>query len=312
MCYNKSMITYYYRTMKAETLEVVDALRKGTWVHAEDPTEEELDTLAETLGLDRDLLTDAVDQNEVPRFEHEQEVAYFFARFPHKKSLELGTASMLIAVTPTAVVTVSRQHPSFIDKYIENRTPCYTTQRTKLFLLLVDAINKRYRSNLVSIRREIQKSKVNLRQIRNRDIVRLVELESSLNDFIGALVPTSSTLRTILSGSYLQLYEEDRDMIEDIQLENGQQVEAAKTGLKTIQNIRDAYTAIVTNNLNSVIKLLTALTIILTIPTVIGSLYGMNVVLPFADSPHAFFGIAFTAAAAMAVAAFVFVKRDWM
>jgi len=306
------MITYYFRSVKEETLQVCKELRPGTWVHIEDPSNEELDTAAKELGLERDLLQDAVDQYEVPRFESEEGVTYFFTRFPHRNNEELGTATLLIAVTPTAVVTVAQQHPSFINRYIDNKAALFTTQRTKLFLLLVEAINQRYRANLISIRREVQKSKVNLRQIRNRDIVRLVTLESTLNEFISALVPTSYAIRTILSGTHLQLYEEDRDMVEDIQLENQQQVEAATTNLKTIQNIRSAYTAIVTNNLNSVIKLLTSLTIILTIPTIIGSLFGMNVPVPFADSPHAFFGIALGAAAAMAIAALVFTRRDWM
>jgi len=116
----------------------------------------------------------------------------------------------------------------------------------------------------------------------------------------------------VLTQGHLELYEDDRDLVEDIQLENQQIVESAKANLKTIQNIRSSYTAIVTNNLNGVIKLLTSLTIILTIPTILGSLYGMNVPLPFSESPHAFSTIALVAAVAMGAAAFFFSRRNWM
>ena len=310
--YNKGMITYYFRSKKEDVLEVREDIRPGTWVHAENPTQEELDTLAGELGLDRGLLGDAVDFYEVPRFEDENEVAYFYTRFPHESNGEIGTAPMLFAVTPTAVVTVSRQHPAFLNGYIEGKALLYTTQRTKLFLQLVQAVNSSYRRTLVTIRKNVQKSRVNLRNIKNADIVRLVSFETTLNDFLAALTPTHTALRTVLSQGHLELFDDDRDLVEDIQLENQQIVESAKANLKTIQNIRSSYTAIVTNNLNSVIKLLTSLTIILTIPTVLGSLYGMNVPLPFAESPFAFFGIVLAAVLVMGVAALLFSKRDWL
>lgn len=306
------MITYYFRSVKEDRLQVIPEFRPGTWVHVEKPTEEELDQLAERFELDRDLLKDATDIHEVPRFEHEDGVAYFFTRFPNQLQSIVATATILLAVTPNAVISVSVEHAPIFDAYIENKSPLITTQRTKLFLLLISAINKSYRQNFVLIRKEVQRSRVHLNKIRNKDIVLLVGLESTLNEFITALSPSFSAIHTILSGNHLPLYEEDRDIIEDIQLENKQHIETAKTNLKTIQNIRSAYTAIVTNNLNSIIKLLTSLTIILTIPTILGSLYGMNVSLPYADSPHAFFFISTLALGIMALAAFFFIRRDWM
>jgi len=249
----------------------------------------------------------------VPRFEHEDDISYFFTRFPLKRDNgELETATILLIVTPTVVLSISNEHPSMFDVYTVNKATITTTQRTKLFLLLISAINKNYRTNLITIRKEVQRSRVHLNNIHNKDIVLLVGLESTLNEFINALIPSFSAVQTMLSGELLQLYEEDRDIMEDILLENKQQIETAQTNLKTIQNIRSAYTAIVTNNLNSVIKLLTSLTIILTIPTVIGSFFGMNVILPFEHSTHAFAGIALTALIAMGIAAYIFKKQEWM
>lgn len=306
------MITYYYRSVKEDSLRKIPKCRPGTWVHVEKPSSEELDQLAEEFSLNRDLLKDATDIYEVPRFESEDGIAYFFTRFPHRVGNELGTATILFAVTSTVVVTVSVEHSTMFDPYIENKKPLFTTQRTKLFLLLISVINKTYRDNFMQIRREVQRSRVHLHKIRNKDIVLLVGLESALNDFISALLPSFTAIQTILSGTYVPLFEEDKDIIEDIQLENQQHIETAKSNLKTIQNIRSAYTAIVTNDLNSVIKLLTSLTIILTIPTILGSLFGMNVPLPYTSSPHAFLIIVLIALGSMGVAAFIFIRRDWM
>ncbi|MBP9760285.1 MAG: magnesium transporter CorA family protein [Candidatus Pacebacteria bacterium] len=306
------MITYYFRSIKEEALQKIDAIRPGAWVYVENPTEDELDILAESCTLERDLLQDAVDFHEVPRFDSWKGVAYFYTRFPHHHNGEMATAPILLAVTPQVVVTVSREHPAFLNDYLESKTPLYTTKRTKLFLHLIEAINTVYRKKLIGIRKEVQRSRVNLSHIRNSDIVKLITFETTLNDFLSALTPTYTALRTILSGKHLELFEDDQDLMEDIQLENQQIVESAKASHKTIQNIRNSYTAIVTNNLNSVIKLLTSITVIFTIPTIIGALYGMNVPVPFADSPYIFLGIILFTMISMIIAGYIFRRRDWM
>jgi magnesium transporter len=306
------MITKYFRSVKEMGLQQVNDIRPGTWIHAENPTDTELDTLANECVLERDLLRDAVDFYEVPRFESEEGVAYFFTRFPHHSDDDTETAPILLAVTPTTVVSVAREHPAFLNVYLEGKTPLFTTQRTKLFLTLVSSINTAYQKRITTIRREVQRGKVNLRNIRDQDIVRLVALEGTLNEFITALTSSNAALRTILSGNHLQLYEEDRDMVEDIQLENQQLLESAKANLKTIQNVRSAYTVIITNNLNHVIKLLTSITVILTIPTIIGSLYGMNVPIPFQESPHVFSILAVAILATMTGVWYIFSRRNWL
>ncbi len=309
------MITYYFRSIKEDSLQKIQSARPGTWVHIERPTNNELDKISNEFALERDLLQDATDIHEAPRFENENDVSYFFTRFPHKtktNEIELSTATILIVITETAVITISNEHPGIFDDYINNKMPIFTTQRTKLFLLLISANNKGYHKELVSIGREIQKSKVNIHKIKNKDIVKLVGIEGRLNEFINTMASSITAIKDVLSGKHLKLYEDDKDIIEDIQLEKNQQLESAKTNLKTIQNIRSAYTTIITNNLNSVIKLLTSLTIILTIPTIISSMYGMNVELPYSDSPHAFLGISLFAVFAMTVSALIFTKRDWM
>src|SRR4030042_71073 len=137
-----------------------------------------------------------------------------------------------------------------------------------------------------------------MEKIGNKDIVQFVNFEGVINDFLAALVPTNTILNNLLNSTasrrLLELYEEDKDLIEDLFLSNNQLIELCKANLKTIVNIREADSTIMTNNLNRVIKFFTALTIILTVPMIASSFYGMNINLPFAEHPMAFWGILIT------------------
>jgi len=160
-------------------------------------------------------------------------------------------------------------------------------------LQIFSRINQVYNKFLTDISKNVRSVSVKLEKIENKDVIRFVNFEIILNDFLTALNPINNLLQDLLSGKFLKLYEKDKDLIEDLSLGTGQLIERCRADLKTIVNIRESYSTIITNNLNRVIKLLTALTIILTIPTIIASIYGMNVRLPLADNPLAFNWIIF-------------------
>jgi magnesium transporter len=104
---------------------------------------------------------------------------------------------------------------------------------------------------------------------------------------MAALVPSSTILKRLLIGRYLTMHEDDKELIEDLLLSNEQSIEGCKSNIKTIVSIREAYSTIATNNLNQIIRVLTSITVVLTIPTIIGTIYGMNVVLPLGTNPGA-------------------------
>ncbi len=305
------MLTRYFRSLKGQTLEMISDYRPGIWIHAENPTEEELVGLVQTYGLDVSLLKDGVDPFEVPRFELDNNIAYFYTRYVYETGTETTTAPILIAVGGTFVLTVVRETPRFIEKLSSGSEYVITTQKTKLLIQLMLGMNKRYTKALLTIRREVRRNRRNLREIKSADVVGFVALEDTLNDFISALMPTNSALKTLIKGRHLELFEEDIDLIEDLQLSNEQLIESARTLEATIINIRSTYTTILTNNLNQIIKVLTGLTIILTLPTIVGSFFGMNVDLPLADDPRAFWFILTGTALLSASVAYLFAKREW-
>ncbi len=116
-------------------------------------------------------------------------------------------------------------------------------------------------------------------------------IEDELNEFLSALQPTTAILRRLLLGRHIQLYEEDKDIVEDLLLNNEQSIEGCSSRIKSVVNIREAYATISSNNLNRSMRILTAATVLITLPNVVFGFYGMNVPLPFQEHPFVFVGI---------------------
>ena len=306
------MITIYYKTLKEQELQTLEKFKTGSWVAVENPTEEELDFLAQNLTLNRDLLADAVDPHEVPRVEREGGVTYVYTRVPFQEEIEATTAPLMIAVGKNFVLTISHRSLPFFTKFHEGRVEFYTTQKTKLFLQIFSEINTTYSSFINNIAKNVRGVTVRLEDIGNKEIKQFVMFEGSLNDFLAALVPTNTLLNNLLSGKFLQLYEQDHELVEDLMLSNRQLIELCQSNMRSISNVREGYSTIMSNNLNRVIKILTALTIILTVPTIIASFYGMNVRLPLADSPDAFLVVLGVTILVSIVVLALFLKNRWL
>jgi magnesium transporter len=286
------MITYYFRTVKDEQMKEISDPRTGVWVHVINPSEEELATLVQMFSLHEDIVKDATDMYEVPRLERANGATYFFTRYPLRDQVpDNATAPLLIVVGESFVVTIAvREVPQF-RKLIAGEVPAYTTQKAKLFIEIMSILTRSFDQELVRLRKAVHKDRVHIQTIGPKEIEQLVGYESVLNSIVDALTPTNTWLQQVPRGSYMQLYAEDIDAMEDLVIDNGQVVLSARSVLKTIQNIRGASEAIMTSRLNNALRILTSLTIILTFPLVITSLYGMNVTLPFANSGYAFGGI---------------------
>jgi len=282
------MISYYYSKKASDSLEVLKKYRVGSWVHVEKPTEDEIAELVERHNLDEDLLVDAQDPYEVPRVENEDKYTYFYTRVPVKNNDIVQTMPILVVVSEDFVLTLTQKSLPLWDRFITEKIDIHTTQKTKFFFQIFFEVANMYNRFMNQIRRDLQQSTESFGAISNKDIVQFVRYESTLNNFLSALIPTNVSLDNLLTGKYLKLYEDDKDFIEDIFLMNEQLIASCKSNLRAISNIRDAYSTIMTNNLNRVIKILTVLTIVLTIPTMVASFYGMNVGIPGSGSPISF------------------------
>lgn len=306
------MVSYCYRSLRDATTARVDSVRKGAWAFVHELAEEDIRHLINTHGIDTGILEDAVDYFEVPRFERVNEINYLFTRYPvNTKDGELSTAPLLIAITSDNVLTLTHRKAEFLDDIAHGRNPVVTTQKVRFVLHVMEAVIKQYSRSLMNIRREMLRYFGNLDQVTQKGIERFVGLESTVTDYTSALGPTLTALRQMLSEKHVSLHEEDVDQIEDLIQDITQLIESGRNTAKTIVNIRNAQSTLLTNQLNNTIRQLTALTIILTVPTIIASLFGMNTWLPGGNTPLAFFSVIFIIGLSVGVVSWVFYKKRW-
>jgi magnesium transporter len=277
------MIKYYYKSLRSQELQEIEQYKRGTWVYVEAPTEDEIRYLIDHFNLTEGHVFDALDEDEMPRLEKEGDQTYVFVRsaYPAENN-ELQTVPVLFVFGGDYVLTISLKRLSCMDTFLNRRVEFATTQRTKLILQIMHQIVDQYDAYITLTSKQIKVIRARLRghEITNQDFIDFVTIEDELNEFLAALLPTNATLRRLSLGRYIPLYEEDQDIVEDLLLSNEQSIEACSSNIKSIINIREAYSSISSNNLNRTMKILTLATVIVALPNTLFGMYGMNVALP--------------------------------
>ena len=303
------MITYLRSTHHRPEIKQAEKLAPGTWIRSEKPTDDDITALV-ALGLDEDILRDALDPHEVPRVELEGDWTYFISRLPDTDDdFNDFTTPILFAIGVEQIVTVSRDPLGRLWQPFIEKTNAPTTQKTKLFMLMVDAITRQYQTRVASINRQMRASTSDITNLHPSDIAIFVEYERKLNDYLDALIPMNTSIEKLLGGRLLQLYEDDRDLVEDLSIDLEQLIARCKSLLRTITNVRDSYRAVMDTRLNETLRILTVITLGLTIPTMIAGLFGMNVPLPGHDWPYMFWAIIGVSALAAAGLSYYFTKK---
>ena len=286
------MITYYFKSLRTKEVQVLDEYRPGAWVSVEHPTEAEIASLSETFNLDIGDLEDVLDEDEMPRLERDKDNTYVFVRHVYNgEEHEPTTSPVLFVIGPELFMTIAYRNFPRIERFMSGQIEFATTQRTKLFLLMMDEIVDQYEVFINKVSRRIQTIRGRLRShnVEREDFVDFVVIEDELNEFLSALQPMSALLRRLRLGRHVAVFEQDQELIEDLLLNNEQSIEACLSNIKTIVNIREAYSTIASNELNRTMKLLTIATVLIALPNVFFGMYGMNVHLPFADHPLGYF-----------------------
>lgn len=288
------MIKYFYKSLRSQDMRELKDYQRGSWVYVEAPNEEEIEELVKKFDLEQGHLEDALDVDEMPRLEREGEQSYIFVRFAYKnEEEELVTAPLLFIFGKDILITVSAVRLPSLDAFLQPKIDFATTQRAKLVLQILQQMGENYDTFISRTSKQIKLIRSRLRghEISSQDFIDFVLIEDELNEFLSSLMPTNATLRRLLLGRYMPLFDEDQDIVEDLLLNNEQSIEACNSNLKSINNIREAYSSISSHNLNNTMKLLTALTVVLTLPNVIYGMYGMNISLPFQHTHWIYFAL---------------------
>ncbi|MFA5431575.1 MAG: CorA family divalent cation transporter, partial [Candidatus Paceibacterota bacterium] len=217
-----------------------------------------------------------------------------------------------VIINKKYIITISPASSKTVRSIIEGNLSFSTTQKSKFLIYLLLLISKNFSRGIKKIKNNVLHQKKELKKIKGLDIIKLIENEEILNQYISALAPMNIVIEAIAKGGYVHLYSFDDELLEDMTISIRQSVDNCTISVKSIKNLRDSYQAIFTNNLNNTIRLLTSLTVILTVPTIIGSLFGMNVPIPLANNGMAFLYIILLIIFISSIFFYIFKVKDWI
>ena len=305
------MLEIYFKTVRDPSFTLIENFRAGSWIYVKEATLDDLGQIVEITGLDLADIRDCLDKYELPRVEHLDDNIIFFVRHPDEHELGLYTNTLTMILTNNAVVAISPHRSLIIEQLIASNTTLGTTQKAKLILHILLKITQDYTNSIKKVRHSILEPR-HEHLIDSNSIIALMKNEEILNQYLTSLVPMRNLLESMAAGRYVNLYEQDIDLLDDLMIAIRQSEDVCRVNIKSIRSLRDSYQIIFTNDVNKTIKLLTALTVIVTIPTIIASIYGMNVKLPFENSPYAFIMILGITVIGTIVAIFLFLRKRWL
>ena len=286
------MITIYKST--SEGLLTVDDFVAGSWVHVSNPSNQELALLVERFGIPLDFLTDPLDLDERARLETEDGARLIVVRVPHLDSwteeIPITTLPVGIILVGDLVITVSALDAEVIGDFKQGRVRNFATHDQTRFILQLflrtTLLFLRYLRDINRVTDNVQKDLH--RATRNEQLIRLLNLEKCLVFITTSLRSNAFMMEKFHNAVYSRLDQDDQDLLDEVIVENKQAMDMAKIYSEILSGLMDAFASLISNNLNTVVKTLTTITIILMIPTLVASFYGMNVNLPFQSSPDAF------------------------
>jgi magnesium transporter len=292
-----------------------------SWIRLVNPTPDEITTVSNATGVPEDLLRAALDSEERSRIEIEDNCMLVLTNFPVLRGPDqYDTLPLGIILTPDQVITVSLEETEILPGNIVGPgAPAYynTGKRTRFLFQILYKTAKVYLRFIHQINRQTDEIERHLRKsMNNAEVFRLFDMEKGLTYFSVALRSNGMVLERLLrlrKTSALQhllpQYEEDEDILEDAIIENRQALEMVQMYSDILSGMMDAFTSVISNNLNQVMKLLASVTILLSIPTMIASFWGMNVGVPFIDQQIGFWYVLSASMVLAGVAGFVLWKK---
>ena len=305
-----------YKTVD-EHLTICPTLEKGCWVHLQNPTKEEMDGLTKRFALDPTFLSAALDVEERARLEHDKDQTLIIVDTPFMEKEGSGyiysTIPIGIVLVDDVIITIVTQETSIITDFTEERIRGFTTEKRFRFIL---QLLYRNAAMYLSYLKQVDKASMAVQEkleksLRNSELLQMMKLEKSLVFFSTSLKGNEVVLEKMMRLESIKQVPEGGDLLEDVIIENRQAMEMCTIYRDILSGTMDAFASIISNNLNIVMKVLTSLTILLSVPTLFASLWGMNVAVPFAASPFGFY-VVLGLSVLCAFIAFIILRRKKM
>lgn len=294
-------------------------IQRGSWIHMIDPDNDEINQMVEKLDLDPDFIKDPLDDEERSRIEFEDDNLLIIVDIPAYSHDVEGqstyyTIPLGIIVTKDYFVTICLEENPIFERFIYNRMKgFYTFKKTRFAFQLLYSISAYYLRYLKAINRKTGEIETSLyKSMKNEELFYLLGLEKSLVYFTTSLKSNNIVMQKLLKNEYLKMYEDDQELLEDVIIEYRQAIEMAETYSNILNGMMDVFASVINNNVNNVMKLLASITIILSLPTMVASFFGMNLLLPISESdPYGFYIILGVATFLSTTAAFLFWRKNY-
>ncbi|MBL8103029.1 MAG: magnesium transporter CorA family protein [Anaerolineales bacterium] len=296
-------------------LEKIETIANGAWVNVVDPSPEEIEKLV-NWGMEMDYINYSLDQDEMPRMERDEEYTFILLRIPiHQPESDVPytTVPLGIMILGNRIITVCRYDSDILKVLANGKYRLMKTgKRYRLALYIFLETAARYLNLLREINRATEAVEDRLQKsTQNRELLELLKYQKSLTYFATALRSNEVMMERVQRTQLFNYYEEDQDLLEDVLTENQQAIQMTSINTEILSSMMDAFASIISNNLNVVMKALAALTIILNMPAIVASFYGMNVALPGEGHPLAFLSVIGISLGLTAAATYIFYKRNW-
>lgn len=285
------MLNYYLSDLnRKEGFKRIEELQRNCWIDMVAPTGKEVKLITESLNIPADFITDALDTYERTRIEEEDGALLIIVDFPittkNEEEETFETMPMGIIMVEHHVVTVCLKENPILEPFRRNLVKnFFTSKKSRFALQIMQAISVQYLRDLRLLNRKTEEAERALHQsVKNKQLLDIMNIEKSLVYVLTSLKSKRMVLEKIRRQKVLKMYEEDEELLEDVIIETNQALEMAEVHSNVLGSSMDAYASIINNNMNEVMKFLTLFTIILTMPTLVFSFYGMNVDLPLVVS----------------------------
>jgi magnesium transporter len=276
------MLKCYKTNIHTQKLDRIDEILPDSWIDLSQPTEEEISRVADIAHVNRELLAKMLDDDELPRIESEKNATLIVIDVPSFISQEDKYVTYPLGIIITSnnyFITIAPKGTTLLNDFRKNIVKNFRTAKKSRFLIqILNAAAASYIKVLDEIYREIEAREETLQKsTRNEDLISLLATEKTLVYFATSLKENDGVLDRLSKGSVIALFEGDADLLEDTIIETHQAIDMAGLYRRILSSITNTYATVISNNLNNVMKFLTGITIVLSIPTIISSFLGMNV-----------------------------------
>lgn len=299
------------------TLKLLDTIENGCWINVVAPSDEELILISKRTSVPLEFLKAPLDDEETSRIDFEDDITIVIVDIPFTEmednSLTYDTYPLAIINSDNLLITVCLKNSKVLTDFINSKIKSfYTFKKSRFILQVLNRVSTYYLLYLRQIdKKSLMIEKRLHKSMKNRELIQLHSLEKSLVYFSTSLKANEITLEKMLKLELMQKYEEDKDILEDVIIENKQAIEMTEIYSNILASTMDFFASVISNNLNIVMKVLASVTILMSIPTIIGGIFGMNIILPISETnPYAFPIVMLLTFGICGIVAFVLYKKD--